>query len=463
MVNPKSNRVLPIVAGVVLLMGVFILIKTLSQDENPSLTLQAVPKPGEPDADSPTETLRTLRANVADLTNTTQTLLADNKTLRADNARLLDQRQTLEHSIAHQVQQALNVRENQRQTEQQTANSLISSLTQRVDDLAAMMRSDKTLSTPSSDLPVGLGLEALGTQQELIWHDPLDGSEETPSNGGLLKTSSSLPQVSQVTSASQAKDSAIKAVYTVPENATLIGSTAFTALIGRIPVRGRVQDPWPFKLITGADNLAANGFEIPEVAGMVWSGTAVGDWTLSCVRGQVTSVTFVFHDGTLRTLRSSGHGANSAEAAVSNGVTSDQGLGWLSDRFGVPCLSGQRITNAPAFLSQRAGLLALQAGADAFAQSETTSLVSGQTGTAAGFVSGDTGRFVLGRTLSGGAEEINQWLLERQQQSFDAIFVRSGAEVAIHITQPIEIDYDPQGRRLRHAQTLDTAGSTRLD
>ena len=39
----------------------------------------------------------------------------------------------------------------------------------------------------------------------------------------------------------------------------------------------------------------------PDVAGAVVSGTASGDWTLSCVRGQIRSVTFVFEDGTLVT------------------------------------------------------------------------------------------------------------------------------------------------------------------
>jgi integrating conjugative element protein (TIGR03752 family) len=254
----------------------------------------------------------------------------------------------------------------------------------------------------------------------------------------------------------------VKPVYTVPENATLLDSTAFTALIGRIPLRGRVQDPWPFKLITGADNLAANGLEIAEVAGMVWSGTAVGDWTLSCVRGQVTSVTFVFNDGTIRTLTPASSGPDTG-AAVNEGVTSDRGLGWISDRFGAPCVSGERITNAPEFLMQRAGLLALQGGADAFAERETRTIVSGQTGTATDFVSGDTARFILGRTLSGGAEEINKWLLERQQQSFDAVFVRAGAEIAINVTQALKIDYDPQGRKLRYAQELDFHRRSRLD
>ena len=54
------------------------------------------------------------------------------------------------------------------------------------------------------------------------------------------------------------------------------------------------------KVLIGADNLTANGIELPDVAGAVVSGTASGDWTLSCVRGQVRSITFVFHDGTIR-------------------------------------------------------------------------------------------------------------------------------------------------------------------
>jgi hypothetical protein len=49
-------------------------------------------------------------------------------------------------------------------------------------------------------------------------------------------------------------------------------------------------------------NLTANGIDLPDVAGAVISGTAAGDWTLSCVRGQIVSMTFVFNDGRVRTL-----------------------------------------------------------------------------------------------------------------------------------------------------------------
>ena len=77
-----------------------------------------------------------------------------------------------------------------------------------------------------------------------------------------------------------------------------------TALIGRIPIKGNVDDPYPFKVIVGSDNLAANGLEIPGLDGMIFTGNAIGDWTLSCVRGEIHSVTFVFEDGTIRTLSS---------------------------------------------------------------------------------------------------------------------------------------------------------------
>src|SRR3546814_4055075 len=76
-----------------------------------------------------------------------------------------------------------------------------------------------------------------------------------------------------------------------------MGSIAMTALIGRVPIDGTVNDPYPFKVLIGLDNLTANGIDIPDVAGAVVSGTASGDWTLSCVRGQIRSVTFVFQDG----------------------------------------------------------------------------------------------------------------------------------------------------------------------
>lgn len=122
-----------------------------------------------------------------------------------------------------------------------------------------------------------------------------------------------------------------------------MGSIAMTALIGRVPIDGSVNDPYPFKVLIGPDNLTANGIDIPDVASAVVSGTASGDWTLSCVRGQIRSVTFAFHDGTIRTEpEDGGRNSNRQQDSGSGNSSTQDGLGWISDPYGIPCVSGER-------------------------------------------------------------------------------------------------------------------------
>src|SRR3546814_19335407 len=63
---------------------------------------------------------------------------------------------------------------------------------------------------------------------------------------------------------SRAVGASTKAVYTVPSNSTLMGSIAMTALIGRVPIDGTVNDPYPFQVLIGLDNLTANGIDRSE-------------------------------------------------------------------------------------------------------------------------------------------------------------------------------------------------------
>jgi len=318
----------------------------------------------------------------------------------------------------------------------------------------------------AGDIPVGLGFDSGGAGAapvaELVWITPLDAIDDDASaaNGnGLLhqvrqSTGGALSSAREQTGNIARELDTLQPVYTVPRNATLIGSTAMTALVGRVPVRGQVRDPMPFKVITGADNLAANGLSVPGVQGMVWSGTAIGDWTLSCVTGRLDSVTFVFDDGTIRTISSDNQGNQSGGAA--------KPLGWISDQQGIPCISGERKTNAPAFLTQRIGVMAVQAAADAAAAAETTSVVS-DTGAATNNVTGDTGTYVLGKTIAGGSDEVAKWLLERQSQSFDAVFVPAGTGIAIHVDRELPIDLDLKGRKLNHAKSINPYHRARLD
>ena len=260
------------------------------------------------------------------------------------------------------------------------------------------------------------------------------------------------PEVkSLVAKGSEALNTALP-VYTVPRNATLIGSTGMTALVGRVPIQGQVRDPMPFKVITGKENLAANGLRIPGIEGMIWSGTAVGDWTLSCVTGKLESVTFVFEDGTIQTISSDEKSSGGNQRGGSSG-SSDRPLGWISDARGIPCITGERKTNAPAFLTQRIGVMALEAAGEAAAQAETTTLIN-DSGSATSVVSGETGKYVLGKTVSGGSDEVAQWLRERQAQSFDAVFVPAGVELAIHVDHELPIDFHSNGRKLHHETNL---------
>ena len=460
-----SNRLLPLLAGAVVLMLAFVTLTSCTGEQEASLVLESVPQAPAPDADSPADTIKTLTANVAAMTTEVQALRKDNDQLGKENRELLASRHQIEENVATRVKRELLSREKGEAARNRIDSGVLSSLTARVDALSQSLSRSRP-SPGGSDIPVGLGLNGVGegaaTSDSLIWIDPLDViNTDTNISGtnGLLRrvgrsTGGALTSASEKTGKLAQEFQTVHPVYTVPRNATLIGSTAMTALVGRVPVQGQVRDPMPFKVITGADNLAANGLTVPGVQGMVWSGTAIGDWTLSCVTGRLDSVTFVFEDGTIRTISGDDRGNQSGGA--------EKPLGWISDEQGIPCITGARKTNAPAFLTQRIGVMAIQAAAEAAANAETTSVVS-DVGSVTNSVTGDTGRFVLGKTISGGSEEVSKWLLERQSQSFDAVFVPAGTRIAIHVDHELPIDLDTTGRKLTHEASIDPTIRSPLD
>jgi len=460
-----SNRLLPLLAGVVVLMLAFVTLKSCSNEQNDHVVMDTVPQAPVPDADTPADTIKTLTANVAAMTAEVEALRQNNTKLHNENKQLLNNRTQIEDNVTTRVKRELLSREHDQEARQRMDSSVLSSLTARVDALSQSLSSGKSTQS-AGDIPVGLGFDGGGTGAQpvtgLVWINPLDAID---TDTGVANGNGLLHQVSQsagsvVGSAREQtadisnKLDTVHPVYTVPRNATLIGSTAMTALVGRVPVRGQVSDPMPFKVITGADNLAANGLSVPGVQGMVWSGTAIGDWTLSCVTGRLDSVTFVFDDGTIRTISGDDRGGQTGG--------SNRPLGWISDQQGIPCISGDRKTNAPAFLTQRIGVMAVQAAADAAAAAETTSVVS-DTGAATNNVTGDVGTYVLGKTIAGGSDEVAKWLLERQSQSFDAVFVPAGTRLAIHVDRELPIDLDLKGRKLNHAKSVNPYLRTRLD
>jgi len=105
-------------------------------------------------------------------------------------------------------------------------------------------------------------------------------------------------------------------VYTIPKNSTIFNSYLATSLVGRLPTNNQLSNPYRFKILTGPEGIASNSIELPEeLSAMTFSGTAIGDWGLSCASGKIDSVTFTFNDGEIVTI----------DGKV------PKGIGWISD------------------------------------------------------------------------------------------------------------------------------------
>ena len=480
----KSNPLLKWLLIPMALLVIFVGIKLFSGDRGAKPAQPGAANPLTPEemkalgieGDTPRDTVATLVAQVKQLRNELQTALTDNKNQKAENERM----RARESAVDQRIQTALDGERGRLQqdreqvaSDRQQTQSLLQDLQRRLDGL--------TGKGGQADLPVGLGLEegdgknfggSLGSGargSSTRWVEPDDA--KPPKNGAassgptfptsfgpaqkaLTNTADSV--ASTVADAgSRAMGASAKPVYTVPSNSTLMGSIAMTALIGRVPIDGTVNDPYPFKVLIGPDNLTANGIDIPDVAGAVVSGTASGDWTLSCVRGQIRSVTFVFQDGTIRTVpenssRSQGGNGGQTGGNGTGGSATQGGLGWISDPYGIPCVSGERRSNAQQYLGSQALITAAGAGAASLIKSDNGSMAvvansNGSLGTV-----GISGNEAMGRILAGGVRDMADWVNKLYGQAFAAIYVQPGAKVAVHLEQPLNIDYDAKGRRVNH-------------
>ncbi len=235
--------------------------------------------------------------------------------------------------------------------------------------------------------------------------------------------------------------------YTIPRNATLFENTTLTALLGIVPnVQGSIIDPIRFKIITGAENLATNGHSIPGVENIVWSGIAVGNREMSCIRGEVHSVTFTFEDGRVYTQSSTRDGSTTT-------TNIRQMLGYISDTRGVPCLKGQLITNAQDYLNDRIIASGVGATAQAYSETQETTVIT-EGGSTQTFFTGDEGKYIAGQTLSGSLSELNEYLRERARNAVDLVYLEGGQDVVLHVEVEITIDYITNGRKLDHANTI---------
>ncbi len=229
---------------------------------------------------------------------------------------------------------------------------------------------------------------------------------------------------------------------TLPYGSTLTGAITLSSLIARVPKNGNVEDPAPFKVLVGADNLAANGLKIPGLEGMIMIGTTFGDATFSCARGYIKAALFVFNDGTIRSIQAdSGSGSTSS-------ISSGNNLGYISDVRGNPCITGTFVSNAAENLLLSAGAQGLAGVAGGVAQAQTTTIQNGNSTTNS--VDGSMSDFLFGQFGQAAANEVSSYLSDQQANQWDAVYVPAGVSVQIEIEQQIEIDYDPNARKLSY-------------
>ena len=402
-----------------MLLVFLIVLNTCSSDESTSIAvLETLPSAPAPDADSPADTIKTLTATVAKLHVDVQALRNDNRELHDDNQLLLARARRMEMDLQGQVKTELDKSLDTYLRESRAQTRALEDLEQRMNTMAQ---------ESSRSLPVrgatesGVPPSAAGYTGSLVWVEPLTSTNPATGASGYR----------------------VEPSYTIPKNSSLFNATTITALVGRVPLADQVRDPMPFSIVIGPDNLTANGHEIPEIQGMVWSGVAIGDWTLSCVTGSLTSATFIYPDGTIRTI---------------DAQSEQNRLGWIADEHGVPCLTGKRISNASSWLAAQvaAGAIAGAADAAAVVEVERRANLFDNVST---IVSGDARKYIGGKATASASEALSSYLNQRSNQEFDAIFVPPGQTVLIQVAQEIHIDYQREGRKLAYSSNrsvLDT-------
>ncbi len=238
-------------------------------------------------------------------------------------------------------------------------------------------------------------------------------------------------------------DTALVPFGTIPDGATLYNGMAMSALIGRIPIRGTVPDAYRFKAIIGAENLAANGIEIPNIEGVIAQGILKGDMLMSCSRGEIDTMTFVFQDGTISTTKSAGNSKKEA-------------LGFISDVRGNPCITGEFFTNAPRAISTFSVLGGIEAAGKVYTKNQQT-IVGTTSGATVEAFTGDEGKAVVGSMFSEAGGEAKKWYASHIENSYDAVYTSAGVNLTMNITSQINIDYDPQGRKVSYGLSSGSA------
>ena len=227
-------------------------------------------------------------------------------------------------------------------------------------------------------------------------------------------------------------------VYTFSVGSTGIEATSMSALVGKIPKGGKVNEPFRFKIVAGSRLLTANGHDIKGLDKTIILGTAIGDASVNCIVGTITDITFVFVDGTISHTESN----------------DTEGLGYLSDTRGLPCISGRRVNNFSSFLTGQLLADTIRFTGEAYADS-AVELTRFSDNSATLSIS-DRSDLIAGRVTEGAGTAISNMIAQQTSSVFDIVYAPSGTKITINFEEQIEVDYNPLGRRTHYDHLAET-------
>jgi integrating conjugative element protein (TIGR03752 family) len=223
---------------------------------------------------------------------------------------------------------------------------------------------------------------------------------------------------------------------TIPENTRLFNAKSRSTILGRIPRGGKVENPYEFMVELSGDNVTSGGFNVPHLDKVYMRGVAVGDPALVCVRGSIFSMTFIFDDGTISQIGGSDTKNNNSPLAT------------ILDNRATECIPGDEVGNEAVYAAGQLTAQGIQSIANAKAKAQTETI--GTSGSSATNVTGSESALVFSELLGGLGQAGSELMANRYSSVFNAIKVNLDTSFIIEIKKQIEIDYDPNGRKLFH-------------
>lgn len=224
---------------------------------------------------------------------------------------------------------------------------------------------------------------------------------------------------------------------TIPSDSRIYDVQAVTALVGRIEKNGQNKAPWEFSATLSGDASLPNGFSLPEVEEARVSGVAIGDMAGECVKGYITSMTFIFPDGRIANSRGS----------------IQEPLARIADEYGNPCVPGVYFDNINEVIAAQGTLAGLSSFASSI-QKRQQSLESSATSQSL-VLDGSESLAAIGAVGSGGLNKASEILAEKYDAYYSFVYVEPGKNITLLVDKNIPIDYSESDRKVRYEDTTE--------